>query len=162
MYPPRPDGTLRWAPVKGGIEFHQVPDAPAPAATQAERLRQMRDMLKRFSAHRILQEEFARLHASPDLSSDRPLRGCGFGSLGWSDLRLCQWNQPQGTPRDRSAAGTRRRFGNLVLRRGAACSRKVSLKLGRQDVWAHLVKEVQAPEDTYFLARRPRNPSVRD
>ena len=50
LYPPRADGTLRWAPVKGGVQFHEIPDAPAPATTHAERLRQMKDLVKRFSA----------------------------------------------------------------------------------------------------------------
>ena len=53
LHPPRADGRLRWAPVKGGIALRDVPDAPAPANTEAERLRQKRDIVKRFSAREV-------------------------------------------------------------------------------------------------------------
>jgi hypothetical protein len=36
--------------VNGGLAFREIPDAPAPANTEAERLRQMRNRLKWFSA----------------------------------------------------------------------------------------------------------------
>jgi hypothetical protein len=55
MFPPRADGTLRWAPVEAGIAFREVPDAPAPATTEAGRLRQMRELAKRFSAREFYQ-----------------------------------------------------------------------------------------------------------
>ena len=44
------DGHVCWTPRKGGVEFREIPEAPAPAADAAERLRQMRDLAKRFSA----------------------------------------------------------------------------------------------------------------
>lgn len=43
------DGSVRWAP-RHGVEFREIPDAPAPAAGEAQRLRQIRDLAKRFSA----------------------------------------------------------------------------------------------------------------
>lgn len=39
-----------------GLEFHEIPDAPVPAAGEAERLRQIRDLIKRFSASELLCE----------------------------------------------------------------------------------------------------------
>jgi len=43
------DGSVRWAP-RTGLEFHEIPDAPVPAASEPQRLRQIRDLSKRFSA----------------------------------------------------------------------------------------------------------------
>jgi hypothetical protein len=43
-------GQLRWAPREAGLSFREIPSAPVPAASEAERLRQMRELLKRFSA----------------------------------------------------------------------------------------------------------------
>jgi hypothetical protein len=44
------NGRVHWAPSKGGVEFHEVPEAPAPAADEAGRLRQLRDLARRFAA----------------------------------------------------------------------------------------------------------------
>jgi hypothetical protein len=44
------DGLTEWSPVRGGVKFQPVPGAPAPAATPALRLRQMRAMAAEFSA----------------------------------------------------------------------------------------------------------------
>ena len=45
-----PDGG-RWTPQKSQIEPAPIPGSPAPAATDAARLRQMKDLARRFSAH---------------------------------------------------------------------------------------------------------------
>ena len=44
------DGQLRWRPQKAGVEYKELPGAPAPANDQPKRLRQMRDLVKRISA----------------------------------------------------------------------------------------------------------------
>ncbi len=44
------DEGLRWTPRKAGVSFREIPDAPAPAAREPERMRQMKELLKRFSA----------------------------------------------------------------------------------------------------------------
>jgi len=44
------NGTVRWEPTSAGVEFHEMPDVAPPADGAAERLRQMRDIVKRFSA----------------------------------------------------------------------------------------------------------------
>ena len=44
------DGRTQWAPSKAGIELREMPDAPTPADDEAGRLRQMRDLARRFSA----------------------------------------------------------------------------------------------------------------
>ncbi len=43
------NGLVTWAPQTAGVEFKEIPNGPAIAAGAAERLRQMRDLAKRFS-----------------------------------------------------------------------------------------------------------------
>jgi hypothetical protein len=45
------NGRVCWEPASAGVQFRDVPDAPAPADGPAERLRQMRAIAKRFSAN---------------------------------------------------------------------------------------------------------------
>ena len=47
----RRDGNPFWTPDSPGIEMHDVPDAPAPAAARAARLLQMKAISRRFSAY---------------------------------------------------------------------------------------------------------------
>jgi len=47
------NGRVRWQPTTAGVEFHDVPNALAPADGPAERLRQMRAIAKRFSASEV-------------------------------------------------------------------------------------------------------------
>jgi hypothetical protein len=44
------DESVSWKPRAGGVEFREIPEAPAVAATEAGRSRQMRDLAKRFAA----------------------------------------------------------------------------------------------------------------
>ena len=46
------DGVRRLGPVAAGVEFRPIPDAPAPADTPAQRLRQIRAMAAEFAAGR--------------------------------------------------------------------------------------------------------------
>jgi hypothetical protein len=46
----RDSGGTLWAPKSAGVEFHDVPDAPAPAETPALRLAQMKSLAARFTA----------------------------------------------------------------------------------------------------------------
>lgn len=52
----RPDGE-RWRPTQPGIELKPMPDAPAPATSESARLRQMRDMARRFALSEIFREQ---------------------------------------------------------------------------------------------------------
>jgi len=42
-----------WTPKSGNVKFQPLPNAPPPAETPAGRLRQMRDFLRKFSAHQL-------------------------------------------------------------------------------------------------------------
>jgi len=45
------DGKVFWTPDSPGVELHEVPAAPKPAAARAARLLQMKDISRRFSAY---------------------------------------------------------------------------------------------------------------
>jgi hypothetical protein len=51
----------RWSPDKPGVELKALPDAPTPATTEVERLRQMKGLAKRFSAHQSSQDSRSKL-----------------------------------------------------------------------------------------------------
>ena len=156
--PPRADGRLRWAPAKGGLEFREIPDAPAPAKTEAERLRQMRDLLKRFSAREfydITAQVALRLLSHPiDRYADAAsglVDGAIFIYANGTNpevLLVIEARRPgTGSPSWSYAAAPLTRA-------------EPTLRLGRQDVWTHPPEEVPSPDDTYFLARKPRRRSA--
>jgi hypothetical protein len=155
MHPPRPDGTLLWHPSEGGIEFRAISGAPIPAASAAERLRQMRELLRGFSANEVypanLQKYTLRLISHPIDRYSEPASGLIDGAI---------FAYANGTNPEVLLLLEARRagIGQPAWSYAAAplARAKVSLSLDRQDVWAHLVKNVQADDDTYFLARRPR------
>jgi hypothetical protein len=153
LHRPRADGSLRWAPPKGGTVFREVPGAPSPAGTEAERLRQMRDVLKRFSARELFksQEYALRLIAHPvDRYSDQ-----GSGLEDGAILLYANGTNPELLllleARRRAEASATWWYAGAPLARAV-----VTLRLDRQDVWSHKSKDVPSPEDTYFLARKPR------
>jgi len=62
------DGREFWNPMKAGAKFEPVPQAPAPAATPAARLRQMRELASDFTVEREHPEQgkgFMRLLPQP-------------------------------------------------------------------------------------------------
>ena len=160
MYAPRPDGTLRWAPVKGGLAFREIPDAPSPVAGQAERLRQMRDLAKRFSAqfYNINSQNYTlRLIAHPiDRYAD-----AASGLVDGAIFAFANGTNPEVL----LIIEAQRRGGGAPAWSYAAAPLtrpEPTLRLGRQDVWTHPFKEVPAPEIPDFLARKPQAPSARD
>jgi hypothetical protein len=157
--PPRADGRLRWAPMKGGLEFREIPDAPAPAKTEAERLRQMKDLLKRFSA-REFYDITAQGYALRLLS--HPIDRYADAASGLVDGAIFIY--ANGTNPEILLVIEARRPGTGSPSWSYAAApltrAEPTLRLGRQDVWTHPPKKVPSPDDTYFLARKPRRPSV--
>ena len=43
----------QWSPARAGLEWKPIPDAPVPAESAAQRLRQIRSLSRRFKAHSI-------------------------------------------------------------------------------------------------------------
>lgn len=50
-------GRTMWHSAKPGVEYHDVPDAPAAARSRATRLTQLRNMAREFSAALVLRDE---------------------------------------------------------------------------------------------------------
>lgn len=82
------DGKSVWAPTVGGLAFAELPDAPKPAETPAERLRQMKTLSAKFTASytakhldgkpfelRLLAQPLVRYEADGDPRSDGALFG---------------------------------------------------------------------------------------
>ena len=44
------DDSLRWRPQKAGVKYSEIAGAPAPAGDEAQRMRQMKDILRRIGA----------------------------------------------------------------------------------------------------------------
>ncbi len=157
LHPPRADGRLRWSPVKGGIAFREIPDAPVPANTEAERFRQMRDMVTRFSAREVFQsqEYTLRLISHPIDRYVDAASGLVDGEVflyanGTNPevLLMIEARRPgEGLPSWSYAAAPLARA-------------EITLGVDRKDVWTHKSKDVPSPEDIYFLARRRRNQPV--
>ncbi|MFI5457622.1 MAG: hypothetical protein ACHRXM_19440 [Isosphaerales bacterium] len=154
LYPPRADGRLRWAPVKGGIEFREIPDAPAPADTEVERLRQMRDLAKPFSAREHFHSQDYTLRLIP-----HPIDRYSDAASGLVDGAIFLYANGTNPEVLLMIEARRRREGPPYWSYAAAplARAEVTLRLGRQDVWSHNSKVVPSAEDTYFLARRRRN-----
>ena len=69
------DGQPVWTPSRAGVELEPLPESPAPAGTPAQRLRQMRDLVMRFTASqtdRKLVEREMRLLAQPIYRYEQP------------------------------------------------------------------------------------------
>lgn len=157
LYRPRPDGTLRWAPRHGGVQFRELAGAPAPADTEAERARQMRELIQRFSAreHFKSQDYALRLISHPidryANSATQILDGQVFLFANGTNpevLFMIEARRPgAGSPGWWYAAAPLARA-------------EVALILDRKEVWKFKCRDVPAPEDTYFLARKPRRPGA--
>jgi hypothetical protein len=159
MAPPRADGRLRWAPAKEGLAFREIPDAPDPGKTEAERLRQMKDLLKRFSA-REFYDITAQDYALRLLS--HPIDRYADAASGLVDGAIFIF--ANGTNPEALLVIEARRLGTGSPTWSYAAApltrAEPTVRLGQKDVWTHPSKKVASPEDTYFLARRPRRPSA--
>jgi hypothetical protein len=81
-----------WSPEKAGVEFRDLPDAPAPAGDRAARLRQMKSLAERFTARlpkptvgdgspevlRLLPRPLYRYDVKDVKDSSQPLRDGGM------------------------------------------------------------------------------------
>ena len=150
------DGPVRWAPSKAGVEFREDPDAPAPADDEAARLRQMRDLARRFSARefwagrnyalRLLPHPIDR-YADP---ASRLVDGAIFTYANGTNPELLLLiearRQGDGPPKWSYAAARLSRA-------------ELHLALGQRDVWTAPIKDkdlILSPEETYYTRLTPR------
>jgi hypothetical protein len=147
---------VHWAPSKGGVEFHEVPEAPAPAADEAGRLRQLRDLARRFAAREFWAGRNYALRLLPhpiDRYADPAsglLDGAIFAYANGTNpellLLLEARRHADGPPRWWYAAA---RLGRAEL----------NLKLGPRDVWSAPILErglTLNSADPYYTTLTPR------
>ncbi len=152
---PAPDGHIHWSPTKPGVVFHAMPAAPAPAATPNVRLVQMKDFVKRFSAHEYYGAGDQRIELRP---MPRPIERYADPDRGIVDgaiflfangtnpevmILVEAWGRPPG-----EAA-----WHYAVARLSRARS---EVDLDQKQVWSVPFATMQLPSDPYFLARKPR------
>ena len=158
--PPIPGGRVRWSPAKGGLAFSEISDAAAPASTEAERLRQMTSLLKRFSArefYNIKSQEYA-LRPLP-----HPIHRYNEAASGLLDGAIFIYAN-ETNPEVLLVIEARRGAGSPTWSYAAAPLTRAepTLRLDQKDVWTHPFTMVPSPDDAYFLARKPRNASASD
>jgi hypothetical protein len=152
------DGELRWRPQKAGVEFHEIPGAPAPADDEPKRLRQIKDLVRRISAREFYANQHYALRLLPtpiDRYSD-PESGVLDGAIfiyahGTNPEVLLQIEAR------RSESGT-----PVWSYAAAPLSRaEATLNISGKDVWTTPTKEQTTPEDTYFDILKGRGARIR-
>jgi hypothetical protein len=149
---------VRWAPSKSGVAYHEVPDAPLPVEDEAGRLRQMRDMARRFAARefwagrnnslRLLPHPIYR-YSDP---ASRLLDGAIFAYANGTNpelLLLLEARRPGDGPTGWWYAAAR--FARAEL----------NLELGSRDVWTAPILDkdlILQPQDPYYTTLTPRQP----
>ena len=141
------DGQIRWRPQKAGVEFREIPTAPAPADDQPKRLRQMRDLVKRISASEFYDGKHYALRLLPhpiDRYAD-PASGAVDGAI----VIYANGTNPEALL---LIEARRKGTGSPVWSYAAAPLTRAepTLKLDGKDIWTSPTKEHTTPEDTYF------------
>jgi hypothetical protein len=155
LAPPSPDGQVHWAPKEPGLTFRDIPDAPAPGKTPAERLRQMKALSRRFAAaeyHEPLAQTYTlRLLPTPIDRYDDPasglLDGAIFAFASGTNPEVLLMIEAQG--REPSSASWR-----YALARISQAGPTVSLD--QKDVWSLPWATRPGPKETYFIIRKVR------
>jgi len=157
------NGSVRWMPRKGGIEFHEIPEAPTPATTEAARLRQIRDLVQRFSAREHwLNPEGHGQHFALRLLS-HPIDRYSDPSSGAVDGAIFVF--ANGTNPEALLMIEARRHGVDPAKWSFAAvpfsHAEVTLKLGSRDIWTAPSKDTghaAQPDEPYYDTLVPRAP----
>ncbi len=153
------DHQLRWTPRNAGVVFREVPDAPAPAAGETERLRQMVDFLKRFSADEFwdvtAQAYTLRLLPHPIDRYADPASGLVDGAI---------FIYANGTNPEVLLLIEARRHGEGPTSWSYAAAPLTTaaptLRLDRKDVWTSPNKYGYLSHESYFFLETARKPTV--
>jgi hypothetical protein len=149
------DGAIRWVPSKGGVAFQAIPDAPAPAADEAGRLRQMRDLARAFTAREFYKD---RHHALRLLS--HPIDRYADRASGLVDGAIFAY--ANGTNPEVLLMIEARRQGDgppgWTYAAAPLSKAELTLKRGPRDVWTSPSKDVRTlrPDETYYIKLTPR------
>jgi hypothetical protein len=155
------DGQLHWAPSRAGVKFQGIPDAPAPAADEAGRLRQARELARRFAAREFWagRQHALRLLTQPIDRYAEPAGGLVSGTI---------FIFANGTNPELLLLVEARRHGNAPPKWSFAAARlgraQLNLKLGPEDVWTAPIKTGIdfKSDDIYFTGRTTPRATARD
>ena len=149
------NGGIHWNPSKGGVGFREVPDSPAPAADEAGRLRQMRDLARAFTAS----EDWANRHHALRLLP-HPIDRYADPASGLVDGAIFIYANGTNPEVLLMIEATRHGDGPPKWMYAAAPLSKaeLKLKLGPQDVWTCPSKREGplSPDETYYVELTPR------
>ena len=150
------EGPVRWAPSKGGVAFREVPDAPAPAADEAGRLRQLRELARRFAAREIWDRQTYALRLLP-----HPIDRYADPRSGLLDGAIFAYTN--GTNPELLLLLEARRRGDGALAWWCAAARfaraELHLTLNRREVWSAPILDkdlILNPDDSYYTTLTPR------
>jgi hypothetical protein len=149
------DGQLHWATKKAGVEFREIPRTSAPGASEAERLRQMRDLAKRFSAREFWdvtgRDYVLRLLPQPIDRYADPASGLVDGAM---------FIYANGTNPEVILLLEARRQGDnpptWFYAAAPVTTAAPTLKLDHNDIWTSANKFGYLADEPYFFAKRPR------
>jgi hypothetical protein len=150
------DSQIRWTPRKAGVSFREIPNAPPPAAGEAERLRQMRELLKRFSATEFWdvthQDYVLRPLPHPIDRYADPASGLVDGAI----FIFANGTNPEALvlieARREANGATRWSYAAATLTTAAP-----TLRLDKKDVWTTPNKYGWLSNETYFFLETARN-----
>jgi hypothetical protein len=155
------DGSVRWNPRPGALEFHEIPEAPAPGRSEVERLLQIRELIKRFSAreHWVNPEGHGQHYALRLLS--HPIDRYSDPGSGVVDGAIFVF--ANGTNPESLVIIEARRHGDDPPKWSFAAvpfsHAEVTLKFGSRDVWTAPSKDTgkpAQPDDPYYDTLVPR------
>ena len=150
-------GPLRWSPKKPGVEMIAVADPPTAGATEAERLRQMKNIAARLSAREIriseqdAQQYELRLLPRPIHRYADPASGLIDGTI----FLLAYGTNPEALVLIEARRGT----GGAV---SWSCGFErlsragLSASLDGKEIWTRPFVEAPSADETYFIVRALR------
>jgi hypothetical protein len=153
VIPSRSDGSLGWAPKVPGVEFRDVPGAPLPGRSQAQRMRQSKTIASRFSADETYKDQTYTLRLLPHPihryadPSDGLTDGAVFLFVHGTNPEVFLLIEAHG----REPKSETWRYGLARLSNAGP-----TVRLDQKVVWTLPVVTKPAADETYFLARKPR------
>jgi hypothetical protein len=142
-------GTL-WAPREAGLQWTDLPQAPAPAEREAARLRQLKDLAQRFTAHEFWDPDNSRFELRLLVQPAYKYTSHGSSVIDGAVFLLCHENNPEVVLLIEAApvpeAGPTFRY--ALTRMGHA---ELHVELDGREVWQKQRVGTTAPSDPYFL-----------